>query len=435
MMTARRKAFQISVIVALALRNLRRQVRRTLLTATAIILGAGMLVFSNAIGDGTHEQWIDDGVRTGSGHATIEHPAFRMSRKLEDRLAADVRAVAEAALATPDLADRVTGVSAQLTINGMASSAAGARPAQILAVDPQAEVDFTSLDDQIIEGRYLQSDDRLAAFVGVGLMETLDLRLGSRLVLTAQDTNKEIAGQLVRVVGVFRNGAPPVDNTVVHIPLAIAGEWLGSGDDVSNIAVMVEDSTEVSSLVRRLRQALADPVDAGRVTVLGWREAMPALASLVAVDQFGSYVIFGILFIIIGFGIVNTVLMSVLHRHREFGVLQALGLTPRQTGAVVLLEGLLLTTVSTLVGVGLGTWLTWYFLGDGFDMAVIAGDSLANNMDMGSVVIDPIIIPMFSVARTLQTLGWIMLIGILASIYPAIRAARIDVAESMKFDQ
>ena len=434
-MTTRRKALQIRVIVVLAVRNLRRQVRRTVLTALAIVLGAGMLVFSNALGDGTHEQWIDDGVRTGSGHVTIEHPAFRMSRKLEDRLAADVRAAAEVALATPALADRVTGVSAQLTINGMASSAAGARPAHILAVDPQAEIDFTILDEQVIEGRYLQSDDRLAAFVGVGLMETLNLRLGSRLVLTAQDADKEIAGQLVRVVGVFRNGAPPVDNTVVHIPLAVAGEWLGSGDDVSNIAVMVEDSTEVSSLVRDLRQALADPLDAGRATVLGWREAMPALASLVAVDQYGNYVIFGVLFIIIALGIVNTVLMSVLHRHREFGVLQALGLTPRQTGTVVLVEGLLLTTLSTLVGVGLSTWLTWYFLGDGFDMAVIAGDALANNMDMGSVVIDPIIIPMFSVARTLQTLGWIMLMGIFASIYPAFRAARIDVAESMKFDR
>jgi ABC-type lipoprotein release transport system permease subunit len=434
-MTTRRKALQISVIVTLALRNLRRQVRRTLLTALAIILGAGMLVFANALGDGTHEQWIDDGVRAGSGHVTIEHPAFRMSRKLEDRLVADVRAVAEVALATPALADRITGVSAQLTINGMASSAAGARPAQILAVDPQAEIDFTILDEQVIEGRYLQSDDRLAAFVGVGLMETLNLRLGSRLVLTAQDADKEIAGQLVRVVGVFRNGAPPVDNAVVHIPLAVAGEWLGSGSDVSNIAVMVEDSTEVSSLVRDLRQALADPLDAGRVTVLSWREAMPALASLVAVDQYGNYVIFGVLFIIIALGIVNTVLMSVLHRHREFGVLQALGLTPRQTGTVVLIEGLLLTTLSTLVGVGLSTWLTWYFLGDGFDMAVIAGDALANNMDMGSVVIDPIIVPMFSVARTLQTLGWIMLMGILSSIYPAFRAARIDVAESMKFDR
>jgi ABC-type lipoprotein release transport system permease subunit len=433
-MTASRTGSHIGVILNLALRNLRRQVRRTALTATAIILGASLLVFSNAIGDGTHEQWIDDGVRTGSGHVTIEHPAFRMSRKLEDRLSAEVRAVANAALASSGIANRVTGMSAQLTISGMASSAAGARPAQILAVDPEAEAAFTTIDEQVIEGRYLEPDDRLAAYVGVGLMETLDLRLGSRLVLTAQDTNQDIAGQLVRVVGVFRNGAPQVDQQVVHIPLGIASEWLGSGDDVSNIAVMVGDSTEVSGLVSHLQGELAESIGAGQATVLSWREAMPSLAALVAVDQYGNYFIFGILFIIIGFGIVNTVLMSVLHRHREFGVLQALGLTPRQTGAVVLMEGLLLTLISTLVGVGLGTGLTWYFFGDGLDMAALAGDAMAN-MDLGGVLMDPIVIPLFTVARTMQTLGWIMMMGVLASVYPAIRATRIDVCESMKFDR
>jgi len=433
-MTRPDSSSHVGVILALALRNLRRQVRRTALTATAIILGASLLVFANAIGDGTHEQWIDDGVRTGSGHVTIEHPAFRMSRKLEDRLAAEVRAATVAALATADLADRVTGISEQLTISGMASSAAGARPAQILAVNPEAEAAFTTIDEQVIEGRYLESDDRLAAYVGVGLMDQLDLRLGSRLVLTAQDVEQEIAGQLVRVVGVFRNGAPQVDQRVVHIPLGIAAEWLGTGEDVSNIAVVVADSTKVSGLVSRLREALAEPVDAGLATVLGWRDAMPALAALVAVDQYGNYFIFGILFIIIGFGIVNTVLMSVLHRQREFGVLQALGLTPRQTGAVVFVEGLLLTMVSTLVGVGIGTGMTWHFFGDGLDMAALAGDAMSN-MDLGGVLMDPIVIPVFSVVRTVQTLGWISLMGVLASVYPAIRAARIDVCESMKFDR
>ncbi|MBM63874.1 MAG: hypothetical protein CL484_13085, partial [Acidobacteria bacterium] len=182
-MTRPDSSSHIGVILALALRNLRRQVRRTALTATALILGAGLLVFSNAIGDGTHEQWIDDGVRNGSGHVTIEHPAFRMSQKLEDRLGAEVRAATVAALATEGLVDRVTGVSEQLTISGMASSAAGARPAQILGVNPEAEAAFTTIDEQVIEGRYLKSDDRLAAYVGVGLMDQLDLRLGSRLVL------------------------------------------------------------------------------------------------------------------------------------------------------------------------------------------------------------------------------------------------------------
>ena len=404
------------------------------MAATAIILGAGLLVFANAIGDGTHEQWIDDGVRTGTGHVTIEHPAFRMSHKLEDRLGAEVRAATVAALATADLADRVTGVSEQLTISGMASSAAGARPAQILAVNPETEAAFTTIDEQVIEGRYLESDDRLAAYVGIGLMDQLDLRLGSRFVLTAQDAEQEIAGQLVRVVGVFRNGAPAVDQRVVHIPLGIAAEWLGTGEDVSNIAVMVANSTEVSGLVSRLREALAEPVDAGLATVLGWREAMPALAAMVVVDEYGNYFIFGILFIIIGFGVVNTVLMSVLHRHREFGVLQALGLTPLQTGAVVLVEGLLLTMVSTLVGVGLGTGMTWYFFGEGLDMTALAGDAMAN-VDLAGVMMDPIVVPMFSVVRTVQMLGWISLMGVLASVYPAIRASRIDVCESMKFDR
>ena len=161
---------------------------------------------------------------------------------------------------------------------------------------------------------------------------------------------------------------------------------------------------------------------------------MPARAAMVVGDEYGNYFIFGILFIIIGFGVVNTVLMSVLHRHREFGVLQALGLTPLQTGAVVLVEGLLLTMVSTLVGVGLGTGMTWYFFGDGLDMTALAGDAMAN-VDLAGVMMDPIVVPMFSVVRTVQMLGWIMLLGVLASVYPAIRATRIDVCESMKFDR
>ena len=106
---------------------------------------------------------------------------------------------------------------------------------------------------------------------------------------------------------------------------------------------------------------------------MGWREAMPALRDAVLIDEWGSYLIFGILFVIIGFSIVNTVLMSVLHRHREFGVLQALGLTPRQTGAVVLVEGLALTAVSGIAGVGLGLFLTWFFMADGFDLSQISG--------------------------------------------------------------
>ena len=421
----------LGVLVTLAFRNLRRHLRRTMLTASAMIVGGAFLMLSLSLGDGTHEEWIDSGVRMGSGHVTIENPNFRGGRKLDDRLKAEARDAAEAALASSTVAPQVTTVATKLMVQGLASSAAGARPVQIMGVDPIAEAAFGMIDDQTIEGRYLEPDDRLAAYVGVTLAEALGLRLDSRLVLTAQDAQKEIAGQLVRVVGIYRSGVPEIDQSLIHIPIATAGEWLGSGEDVTTIGVLVSDSTAVPGLVRILRTELAAPIADGTATVMDWREAMPELAAAVAIDDFGNYLVFGILFTIVGFGIVNTVLMSVMHRHREFGVLQALGLTPGQTGAVVLFEGFALTAVSAVVGIALGAFLTWYFFGDGLDFSLF----MEEEMTFSGVVIDPVIIPIFRVSQFVQSMIFILFIGIIASIYPAFRAARIDVAESMKFER
>ena len=421
----------IGVIALLALRNLRRYLRRTLLTALAMIVGGALLMFSLSLGDGTHESWIDSGVRMGTGHITIESPDFQLSRKIDDRFSGEVRAVVEAALQDADVAEQIIAVSTKVIVRGLASSAAGARPVQVMGVAPLAEAEFSTLDEQVVEGRYLEPGDGLAAYVGVDLVERLDLRLGSRLVLTAQDANKEIAGQLVRVVGVFRSGVPAIDQTLVHVPLETVGAWLGSGQDVTNVGVLVAQSNDVPRLASELRTSLAELIESDVIRVIGWREAMPELNAAVAIDDFGNYLIHGILFVIIGFGIVNTVLMSVLHRHREFGLLQALGLTPRQTGALVLIEGLVLTAFSAVLGVGLGVFVTWYFWGDGLDFSSM----MSGEMTFSGVVIDPVIIPLFRGARIAQALLFILMIGGVASAYPAIRAATIDAAEAMKFER
>ena len=418
------------VLVLLAMRNLRRHVRRTVLTASAMIVGGALLIFTFALGDGSHEQWIDSGVRLGEGHVTVERPEFRVSRRIEDRLPAAVRRAAEAAFASPEVAPRVVATTSKLAITGLASSAAGSRPAQIVAVDPAAEAEFSPIDDQVIEGRYLAPDDRLAAYVGVELVNSLDLRLGSRFVVQAQDAEREIAGQLLRVVGIFQSGVPEVDQAFVHIPLATAGEWLGSAGDVTNVGVVVDDSSAAAGVAARVERALAEPIARGDVRVMGWREANPALAAAVAIDDFGNYLVQGFIFTIVAFGIVNTVLMSVLHRRREFGVLRALGLTPGQTGAIVLVEGLTLTTVSGFVGVGLGLALTWYFFGDGLDFS-----ALMDEMTFSGVVVEPIIYPLMRTARLAQVLLFILFVGAAASVYPALRAARLDVTEAMKFDR
>ena len=343
---------------------------------------------------------------------------------------ADFR-MGEAALAKPEIRELIRTVSPRLSIGGLASSPTGARPAQIMGVDPTAESEFSILDEKVVEGRYLKPDDRLAAFVGSGLAESLELHIGSRLVVTAQDSEREIAGQLVRVVGIFRSGVPEVDHSLIHIPLRTATAWLQTGDGVTGLAVLAEDSRDVPRLSRALGAELGPMVDAGSLKVVGWLEAMPALDAAVKIDDFGNYLFQGILFTIIGLGIVNTVLMSVLHRHREFGVLQALGLTPRQTGGLVMIEGCVLSVVSGAIGIGLGLFITWFFWADGLDLSGLWNA----DWSFSGVVMDPVIIPKFGLARVIQGLVFVFLIGTLASLYPALRAARIDVAEAMKFER
>ena len=420
----------IRVLVLLAMRNLRRHLRRTALTGSAMAVGGAVMVFSFTLDDGSHEQWIDSGVRFGTGHVTVERPEFRMSRQIDDRLTAEVRRAAEQALSAPEIASHVTATSSRLSINGLASSAAGARPAQIVAVDPIAESNFGVLDERLVEGRYLEPGDELAACIGAGLAASLDLDLGSRFVVQAQDTEHEIAGQLLRVVGIFRSGLAAADQTMIHIPLATAGEWLQSANDVTNVGIVLDDNGATVQVAEGLEQALAGPIARGEVRVMEWRESDPALAGAIAMDSFGNYVIHGFLFVIIGFGIVNTVLMSVMHRNREFGVLQALGLTPAETAAVVLVEGLTLSAISGLAGVAVGLLGMWYFLGDGLDMTAIMGE-----LTFAGAVVDPVIVPLFLPGTIAGITAFILCIGIVASIYPAWRATRIDVTEAMKFDR
>jgi ABC-type lipoprotein release transport system permease subunit len=419
------------VMLRLALRNLRRQMRRSALSAAAMVVGGALLIFSLSLGDGGHEDWIESGTRMGSGHIAIEAPRYQATRKIEDRLSAAARSAAEAALQAPEIAEHVVGVVARLTSRGLASSAAGARPVQVVGVDPAAEAEFSILDEKLVEGRYLQPGDRLAAYIGAGLAEALELRLGSRLVLTAQDAQGEIAGQLVRVVGIFRTGIPEVDQTLVHIPLSTASAWLRSGDDVTTIAVLLDSSRRVKHIARALRRGLARAIAAGELTIVRWNDAMPELDAAVRIDNLGNYIWQSIMFTIIALSIVNTVLMSVLNRHREFGLLQALGLTPGQSGGLVLIEGLVLTTISGLIGIGLGLLVTWLFWRDGLDLSF----TWSEEWSFSGVVMDPVIVPLFRFARVIQGLAFIFIIGAIASLYPAYRATRIDVAEAMKFER
>jgi ABC-type lipoprotein release transport system permease subunit len=417
---------RIPTLFRLAARGVLREARRSLLTASAMALGLALLMFTRSLADGGHEDWINAGVRMGAGHVLFQAPGFRESRSLDDRLSGKQTSAAVAALAKLEGPLAPLATTVRLSTNGLASSASSALPVVIDGVDPETEAGFSQAAQRLTEGRYLEPGDRLEAYVGQGLAERLGLSLGSRFVLTAQSADGEIQGQLVRVVGVFRTGLPEVDEGLVHIPISTARSWLGAGDASTTVGAILPTSRVVPEVV----QAVRSDVGMDDIRVLSWREAYPELDAALRIDDYGDYVFLGILFAIVALAVLNTVLMAVLHRKREFGVLQALGLTPAETGFVVFTEGLLLTALAGVVGMIAGATLTWVFFRNGLDFSAL----MSEEMTFGGIVIDPVIVPEFRMVQVVQSFFSIAVVGIVASIYPAYYATKIDVGEALKFE-
>lgn len=408
----------------LALRNLGREMRRSALTAAAMAVGLALLIFSRTLADGAHEDWIDAGVRLGAGHVTFNAPGYRDGESLDDRMSpaqleASLAAIAGAGLREPPV------VSVRVATNGLASSPGGALPALIVGVDGATESMFSRLGEEVVDGRYLEDGDRLHAFVGEALAERLGLRTGSRMVLTAQAAAGDIEGQLVRVVGTYDTGVEALDRTLIHIPLGTARSWLG-----------VEGATEVAVLLPH--SSFTDPVlegaeaAAGRagVEVAGWPETSPDLYSALKLDDGGDWAFHLILFAIVALAILNAIFISVLHRQRELGLLRALGLSGRETGLVVYIEGIMLTVASGIVGVGVGLVVVTVFLRDGLDMTGF----MPEDLNFGGIAFDPVMVPVIEVKHVVQSVLMTFAIGLAASLYPAWHAARLDPAETVKVD-
>jgi putative ABC transport system permease protein len=420
------------LITRIALRNLRRQLRRSSLTASAMVLGIGLLMFVRALEGGAHLMYVETATRMGTGHIAMEHPDYMGSQDLMDRIAASDLATSLRAVEEVAGPEEVVAVFPQVNLGGLAQSASSSIPVRIAGVDPALERDVSFFADKVVEGRYLEPGDRLEAIVGVGVAERLRLELGSRLVLMAAGAGGELESQLVLVTGLFRTGVPEVDRGVVQIPISTAREWLEVGDDATSMSVILTSDDRTGEIATSIRERLQEGgVDTDRIAVRPWWEAMPDLYAGLRADAVQTYVMLVILLGIVALAVVNSILMAVLNRTREFGVMRALGLNRGSVGAMVMVEGVILTVASGLAGMLLGLVVSLGIFRDGVDISWLFGGDLA----FAGAIVDPVISPAVLAVDVVAILSIVMAIGILATLYPAWHATRIEPAEAMQTDE
>ena len=333
------------MLLAISWRSLWRNKRRTAVTASSIALSLALTVFFVALGDGMYGNLVQGVVRMEAGNLTVEQPAYH------DAPGADVVVDGIPGLrARIERVPGVVGTKALVIADGIARSSAGGAAVRIMGIEPAAEAKLSPIPRKLVAGGYLAAGDGRTVVVGAALATRLELTVGSRLVLATSAASGELAEQLFRVAGIFRTGAEELDGHLVQVTIGAGRSLLGlRPDQATRVGVLLGGDPSEEAMRAALR-----PVVGGGLAIRTWQEVLPDLAAFIRVDTASNYGFDAILLILAGFTIFNTLLMSVLERRREFGVMMALGTTPRRVQAQVLVESALLATVACALGLMVG---------------------------------------------------------------------------------
>ncbi len=406
----------------MAWRTLARNKRRSLITSFSVAFGILLAVTFTGSGDYSYTSMIDTSAVMGFGHVSVEAAGYNARPGLARRLTG-AGAVRRVALGLP----RVAG--AYVRIMGQAMFAAGAKSVGgvFMAVDPRLEKPLHNFFlRSIVEGRLFDDTNGRGAVVGAGMAVKLNLRLGKKIIVTVTDKNGQLTSELTRVCGIFKTGDDSVDSGMVLLPLGRMRQVLNYGpDDATMVAVYVDDLRQVN----RVRTLLAAKLDRkADIEVLPWQETQPDLAGLIAVDRLFNYLLQFLVGLVIAAGILNTMLMSVLERTREFGIMMALGMTPRQVVGLVLVESFWLGVMGLLLGVILTTPWFVYMSRVGIDLSRHIGQDYS----AGGVLVDPVMKLRLYKESALVILSAAFGLTMAAGVYPAIRAGRTMPVESLK---
>jgi len=400
----------------LAWRNIWRNTRRTIIILTAVVIGIWSMILLGSLMRGIAVGMIKNGISTLTGHLQVHHKGYRDDPAIENSITdpAPVENVLKAVL------PKGSSWSARVRVNAVASNARHSSGVTLVGIDPAAEAKVSFIGSAISQGRYLKADDHNGIIVGEALLEKFDTKLGRKLVLMSQDTHREIASRAFHIIGTFKAEMEATEKQFVFVMRKTSRKMLKLGDGISEISIMLPEKPDNPEVYHRLKTALPS----GQFEINTWRELLPFQTAYLKILDGFMWIWYLVLFVAMGFGIVNTTLMAVFERMREFGLLKALGMKPWWILREVLTETFLLLITGIIIGNILGFICIYALSGSGIDLsALAAGAEYAG--------ITRVIYPAVEFKDILVSNLVVLLLGILVSAYPAIMAARFTPVKAL----
>ncbi len=405
----------MSVLFKIALRNIFRNKKRSLITLSAVAFGLGALIFLRSFMHGAQLQMVENITTSLTSDAQIVPKAleniYNTNGVIENP--ENIRQILKSDPHIIAFAERIIG-------GGIVSSSTNSMATFLVGFDPDQEVAIKSRRNAV-KGRLMTREDDHAAAIGEKMRQILGLEIGDKVVVTAQDYYGALAGEAFRLIGTFETGNDQIDNGTVMILKSSAQRLLSFDQRISKFAMKIEPSSAVDGVVKTLRQKISN----SDLKVLTWEDLIPMLAQLLRFQNGMIFIVILIVLLVVAAGILNTLMMSIVERVREFGLMMALGTEPSQIIFMVTLESFLLTSLGALLGIVMGISLTLYFGHVGIDLSRFI--STFQNFLIGSHVYPKI---------DWYYLGFSLLVvlgsNLLVSLYPAWRAGRLVPVEAMR---
>jgi ABC-type lipoprotein release transport system permease subunit len=374
------------------------------------------MIFLGALMRGIAVGMVKNGIATLTGHIQIHHKGYRDDPSVENSMFN--RRIVETALrnSLPQGAQW----SSRVRVSAIANNARHSTGVTMVGIEPRAESGVSFVGSAISEGHYLAQDDSNGILVGDALLKKFETRIGRKLVLMSQDKEQEIASRAFRIVGVFRAEMESTEKQFVFVTRSASQKMLKLDDGISEIAILLPDGYKNLEAYKKLKAAL--PSD--HYEIHSWRELLPFQTAYLKILDGFMWFWFLVVFVAMGFGIVNTTLMAVFERMREFGLMKALGMKPWWILREVLVESFLLLICGVIIGNCLGLLSIVALSGSGIDLSALAAG--AEYAGMARIIYPAIAIKDIVVANLT-----VLLLGLLVSLYPAIKAARFTPVKAL----
>ncbi|MDT8997732.1 FtsX-like permease family protein [Paucibacter sp. APW11] len=419
----------------LALRNLLRNRRRSLLTALVIVCTLVLMTVFQGLSDGGHRAMIEVGVRMGLGHLIVNGQGYVESPSLNHLIGSAAGRRQALARAVP----QASQLALRLRLNALIQ--AGGNTVAITASGGEAELEaqLSGIADQraVRQGQTLAHfeaqahapQDLPGIVIGERLAQALGVMLGDRVTLTVKPAQgQEFSRSAFQVVGLFRTGMVELDSFWAEIGLLEAQKLAQVKDAASHIALYLSDDTQLEAAAQALAQALHQESKAQPLQMQRWNEAAPELQSAVSLDAAGMVMLQAIVIVVVAAGILNTVVLSVMNRTREFGVMLALGCRPGLIVRTVFIESICLAGASVALGLLIGFLAHLHFASVGLNFREIFGTSL----EAGGVLLPERFFSVLNLDKLALTAGFVFALTLLVTTLPALKASRLTHIQSSR---